>query len=179
VPEYKTFTVRNDEGLNAMVVAKARFLDDTPERVMRLDDGREFLVPAEDLETMEDGTFRLRVPLNQLRPVVSAVTPPQTPETRPYSSEQRSAVSGVGSPLTAPLFRDAYAVEHVPINRMVDEPPNPRQEDDVLILPVVEEVLVVEKRWIIREEVRVTKRREQLADTERQILRRDELPLSS
>jgi hypothetical protein len=50
----------------------------------------------------------------------------------------------------------------VQIDRIVAEPPVQRQEGDTLILPVVEEVLVVEKRLMLREEIRITRRREQV-----------------
>jgi stress response protein YsnF len=50
-------------------------------------------------------------------------------------------------------------VERVPIGRVVAEPPQPRVEGDVTIIPVVEEIVVVEKRLLLREEVHVTKRR--------------------
>ena len=60
----------------------------------------------------------------------------------------------------AEIYRQAVSVEHVPINREIDEVPTPWEDGDVLVIPVVEEVLVVEKRLILREEVRVRRRRE-------------------
>ena len=46
-------------------------------------------------------------------------------------------------------------VERVPINQFIEIEPRPREEDGVLIVPVVEEVLV--KRLFLREELRVTR----------------------
>ena len=60
----------------------------------------------------------------------------------------------------AEIYRQAVSVEHVPINREIDEAPTPWEDGDVLVIPVVEEILVVEKRLILREEVRVRRRRE-------------------
>lgn len=60
----------------------------------------------------------------------------------------------------AEIYRQAVSVEHVPINREIDEVPAPWEDGDVLVIPVVEEILVVEKRLILREEVRVRRRRE-------------------
>lgn len=60
----------------------------------------------------------------------------------------------------ADIYRHAVSVEHVPINREIDEVPAPWEDGDVLVIPVVEEVLVVEKRLILREELRVTRRKE-------------------
>jgi hypothetical protein len=48
-------------------------------------------------------------------------------------------------------------VERVEVGRMLDEgepPPQPRDEDGTLIVPVVEERAVVVKRLVLREEVR-------------------------
>jgi len=60
----------------------------------------------------------------------------------------------------ADIYRHQVTVEHVPINREIDEVPTPWEDGDVLVIPVVEEVLVVEKRLILREEIRVGRRRE-------------------
>lgn len=48
-------------------------------------------------------------------------------------------------------------VERIPANRPVAEAPQPRQEGDTLIVSVVEERLVVEKRLFVIEEVRITR----------------------
>ena len=46
-------------------------------------------------------------------------------------------------------------IERVPINRFVDEPPPIRQEGDFIIIPLLEEVLVTEKKLLLREEVHI------------------------
>lgn len=46
-------------------------------------------------------------------------------------------------------------VERVPIGRVVERPPETRQEGDTLVIPIIEEILVVERRLILKEEVRV------------------------
>ena len=60
----------------------------------------------------------------------------------------------------ADIYRHAVSVEHVPINREIDEIPLPWEDGDVLVIPVVEEILVVEKRLVLKEELRVRRRRE-------------------
>ncbi|MCC6313983.1 MAG: YsnF/AvaK domain-containing protein [Thermomicrobiales bacterium] len=56
-------------------------------------------------------------------------------------------------------WRDDVTVERVPVGRQIETIPAPRTEGDTLIVPIVEEMLVVERRLVLREEVRVTKRR--------------------
>lgn len=67
------------------------------------------------------------------------------------------------------LLRDAVDVKRVPIDRIVAlaDAPSARQEGDTLIVPVLEEILVVEKRLRIKEEVHITRsaRTEQYVDT--------------
>ena len=53
------------------------------------------------------------------------------------------------------LVHEYVEVEHVPIGRVVDAMPAVRVEGDVTIMPVVEEILVVERRLILKEEVRI------------------------
>jgi uncharacterized protein (TIGR02271 family) len=59
----------------------------------------------------------------------------------------------------AVLHREELSVERVPLGVPVDAPPPVREEGDVLIVPVVEEQLVVQTRLILKEELRVTRHR--------------------
>jgi uncharacterized protein (TIGR02271 family) len=53
------------------------------------------------------------------------------------------------------LQRDSVEVTRVTIDREIDEVPSVRTEGDVTIVPVVEEVLVVEKRLVLKEELHI------------------------
>jgi uncharacterized protein (TIGR02271 family) len=53
------------------------------------------------------------------------------------------------------LMHERVEVEHVSVGRRIDTPPPVREEGDVTIIPVVEEILVIEKRLILKEEVRI------------------------
>jgi stress response protein YsnF len=46
-------------------------------------------------------------------------------------------------------------LERVPVGREVGQAPAMREEDGVLIIPVVEEILVIEKRLVLKEEIRI------------------------
>ena len=54
--------------------------------------------------------------------------------------------------------RETVEVTRVPIDRVVETAPEIRTEGDVTILPVVEEVLVVEKRLVLKEELHIRRR---------------------
>ena len=57
-----------------------------------------------------------------------------------------------------PMLSEQVDIERVPIDRFVDAPLPVRQEGETTIIPVVEEVVVVEKCLKLVEEVRLTKR---------------------
>ena len=50
-------------------------------------------------------------------------------------------------------------IERIPINAPLgsDDIPEPRYEGDTLVIPVIEEVIVTEKRLVLTEEVRITR----------------------
>ncbi len=72
------------------------------------------------------------------------------------------------------LDHELVDVERVPIGRVVETIPEIREEDGVTIVPVVEEVVVVERRLVLKEEVRITRRRVQSRHVETASLRRQE-----
>ena len=59
----------------------------------------------------------------------------------------------------ATLESETVEVERVPINREIAEAPAVRTEGDLTIVPIVEELLVVEKRLVLKEEVHIRRRR--------------------
>ena len=60
-------------------------------------------------------------------------------------------------------------VERVPINRVVESAPAIRQEGEIIIVPVVEEIMVVEKRLLLKEEIHI--RRQEFVEHIRQPVR--------
>jgi uncharacterized protein (TIGR02271 family) len=68
-------------------------------------------------------------------------------------------VEEVPDELLVDAGRDEVTIERVPIDQTIESAPEPRQEGDTLVIPVVEEVIVTETRLVLREEVRITRRR--------------------
>ena len=73
-----------------------------------------------------------------------------------------------------PLAKDEVRVERVKIDRTVDAPVDVRYEGDTMIIPVLEEVLVVQKRLVLKEEIRVTRRRRETHAPQQVTLRSEE-----
>jgi uncharacterized protein (TIGR02271 family) len=73
-----------------------------------------------------------------------------------------------------PLLEEEIEVERVAINRIVDGPLPVRHEGDTMIIPLLEEVPVVEKRLVLKEELRITKRQHKTRKPQRVTLRSEE-----
>lgn len=67
----------------------------------------------------------------------------------------RLATDEVEELVRASLAGRRARIERVPMNVDLAEAPSVRQEGDVVVVPVVEEVLVVERRLRLREEIRL------------------------
>jgi uncharacterized protein (TIGR02271 family) len=76
------------------------------------------------------------------------------------------------------LTREQVEIERSPVGKFIDRAPEVRQEGDTLIVPVMEEVLVVERRLLLKEEVRVRRVREAERHQERVKVRRQEAVLT-
>jgi uncharacterized protein (TIGR02271 family) len=102
-------------------------------------------------EVVGDGALTLPVYEEQLRvgtrrvETGRGVRVSKTVGEQPYEFEQT-------------LMHERVEVRRIPVDEVVASgaAPASRYEGTTLIVPVVEEVLVVEKRWRIREEIRIT-----------------------
>ncbi len=56
-----------------------------------------------------------------------------------------------------PLLHEEVSIERVAVNQFVDTPPEIRHEGDTMIIPVIEEQLVLKKRLFLVEELHVRK----------------------
>lgn len=80
----------------------------------------------------------------------------------------RTRVVETAQTIDEPLVCETVNVERRPVDRWVEGPVPVRQEGDTTIVSVVEEVVVVEKRWKVVEEIHLT-RREAIRHEPRQV----------
>ncbi|NJO05130.1 MAG: YsnF/AvaK domain-containing protein [Chloroflexaceae bacterium] len=73
------------------------------------------------------------------------------------------------------VLQEEVEIERVPVNRLIDAPADIRNEGGTTIIPVMEEVLVVEKRIRLKEEVHITLRRTTSLETQRVTVRKEEV----
>lgn len=161
-------------GNPASVVSIQRDGDDVNAWV-RLDEGTQALVPVSLFAPQADGAYRLpftfhitseaRHPMQMSFPVMQeelqvakrVIDTGRGIRVNKTVSEREQLVD-------EPLQRDELTVEHVPVGRVVQEDslPQMRYEGDTLVVPVLEEVLVVQKQMLLKEEVRITRHRHQV-----------------
>ncbi len=77
----------------------------------------------------------------------------------------RVSVEEHESDVPVELSHDEVEIERVPVNKAVSQLPSVRLEGSTTIIPVVEEVVVVEKRLVVVEEIHV--RRKSTTETRR------------
>jgi uncharacterized protein (TIGR02271 family) len=73
-----------------------------------------------------------------------------------------------------PLVSERWEIERVPVDREIEAIPPRRQEGDTLVVPVVEEVVVVRRKLVLKEEVRLRLVRSTEQHRETVTLRRQE-----
>lgn len=145
--------------------------------VLRLDSGERVEVPRDLLERHDDGTCRLPLAFSSL--TAEAVRIPLAEEHLRVDKRVRETgrvrlskhVDVREEIVDEPLLREEVEVERVPVNRYVDEPVPTRTEGETTIIPVMEEVLVVEKRLRLKEELHVTRRQTEHREPQRVTLR--------
>jgi uncharacterized protein (TIGR02271 family) len=74
-----------------------------------------------------------------------------------------------------PMLHDEVDIEHIAINRVVEAPAPPREEGDVLVVPVYEEVVTVQRQGVLREEIRLRRREVQTRHREAVTLRQEQV----
>jgi uncharacterized protein (TIGR02271 family) len=141
---------------------------------IRLDNGQQLLVPTEMLVRQQDGSYYLSLsPLEVEQfgrrdadssktlvvPVIVEELEVQKRIVETGKVRITKIVHERETIVDEPFLRDEVEVERVLIDRVVDAPVPVRYEDDTMIVPIMEEVLVIEKRLVLKEELYIRKRR--------------------
>ena len=146
--------------------------------VVRLPNGTAVHLPPGLVTRLDDGSYRSDVSFASLGAQRQTLTEVEeridvhtvVKETGRVQARTVTEIEEVA--VDADGWRQTVEVERVPINRPVDAVQDVRVEGDVTVVPVYEEVLVVHKQLVLREEVRLTTRRDRVAGPERVTLRR-------
>ena len=77
--------------------------------------------------------------------------------------------------ISEPILHEEVSVERVPVNKFIETTPEIRYEGDLMIIPVVEQRAVIEKRLYLTEELHVRKQVIETYHTEEITLRKEEV----
>lgn len=193
--------VVDSEGLRGTAAAAALHAEEG-QVLIAFDQGRNVLAPLAMLHRRQDGVYSLPLSLRELaanvaqtdrntdksntdNSAVIAVIPVIAEEARVAKRQVEAGrvrvqktVETVEEQVDVPLLRDRVQVERIPVQRYLTRPAQVRQEGDTLVIPVMEEVIVVEKRLLLREEIHVTTLRQQLRHQETVPLQREEVTIT-
>ena len=184
--------VKDKDGVWGTVVSGSPHLFSSPAQVVvQAESGQQILVPTDTLIQQPDGSYYLPLRLAELQHSGSAPGGPQDEsivvpvlveelevQKRPVETGKVRITKVVHERETIvdePLWHDNVAVTRVPMQRVVDGPVPVREEHGTTIISVVEEVLVVEKRWMLREEIHIRKQRIETHQPQRITLRSEEV----
>jgi uncharacterized protein (TIGR02271 family) len=161
------------------------------EATLRLDSGERLVVPASILTARPDGSYYAALSLDQIRG--KDAEPPSTEQWSqviPVIHEElevgkRKVETGAGVRIEKiareeeqlvdiPLIEERVEVERVAVNQVVEGPIAVRHVGDTIIVPVVEEVLVVQKQLRLVEELHIRKTRTEKRQPQTVQLRKEE-----
>jgi uncharacterized protein (TIGR02271 family) len=181
--------VMRDDGQQGTVVQRLTTDEAAPQLVIAFADGSQLVVPEDVLIAQPDGTYHLRLNHTALVKKVTTASGVDEPLVIPVVAEEltvekRQVTRGTvrihtrvetrEEVVDEPLRREEIAVEHVPVNALVEgEAPLPHYENEVFVIPILEEVLVVQKRLLLKEEVRITRRSATMSKPLQVTLRRE------
>jgi uncharacterized protein (TIGR02271 family) len=163
---------------------------DAEQVVVQLESGQQIRVPTAALVPLQDGSYY--VPLSQAElessqrgnlpgndpmlvvPVIAEELAVQKRVIETGKVRIKKVVQEREAIVDEPLFGEEVEIERVPIQRVVEGPVPVRYEDDTVIVSVLEEVLVVEKRLLLKEELHIRKRRVETHQPQQVMLRHEE-----
>jgi uncharacterized protein (TIGR02271 family) len=184
----ESILVIDRDGLRGAFDATSRaFVEGRGQVLVQLENGRRVFVPVEELLPQADGSFRLPVSLSEFDatgaesaeerivvPVVAEQLQVQKRKVERGGVRVRKIVHEREEVVDEPLMREEVQVRRVPINRVVESPTPVRHVGNTMIIPLFEEVLVVEKRLMLKEELHITKAEIETYKPQRVVLRREE-----
>jgi len=75
-----------------------------------------------------------------------------------------------------PIMHEEHTIERIPVNEYLETPPPPvRYEGETMIIPILREEVVVQKRIVLVEELRITKKQVETHTPQQVTLRKEEV----
>jgi len=169
------------------------------EILVHFQNGQRVLIPADLFVLSNDGTYRLPVAVSELItnraatgiesnaasdtdsvvvPIVEERLSVQKQLRETGVVEIRKTVHEHTETVNPALASQEVEIERIPINRVVEQPIPIRYEGDTMIISLLEEVFVVEKRLVLREEVHVKQLHKEVFDPQEVLLREERVEIT-
>ncbi|MFO7664334.1 MAG: YsnF/AvaK domain-containing protein [Chloroflexota bacterium] len=161
--------------------------------LVKFDTGEEALIPFDQLKLLSDGDYYLASEANieqwktgsisahgdQVeRPLVVPVIEEEIKIGKRVHQEKVQISKQIHEEevqIDEPGFREEIEIERISKNEVLDAPVSPYTEGDIVVIPIVEERVVVAKRLVLVEEIRVKKVRREVRKPQSVKLRREEI----
>ena len=188
--KHKAYAFVQDQNDERGVIEISQFEDKRPEIEVLLAHSQHTLVPADKLILQNDGTYlfpdsfvieqpeedssdRLVIPVI----VEELKVDKRWVETGRIRVEKH--VNQEEAVINELLTHEQVEMKRVPINQIITEMPQVRHDEEKLIIPIVEEELVVEKRLRLEEEVVVRKDVQERTETVNDTVRRKDVEVEN
>lgn len=178
--------VRND-GQLATVTQRISRTGYPDQLVLSFDDGTGITIAEDALIHQNDGTYLIPLDQTMLTDTELASLDNRQQIIVPVIKEElqvgkQEVIKGVVRVTTRvdsheelvdePLLHEWVSVDRIPVNQFIEgDLPQVREENGVTVIPLIEEVLVIEKKVLLREEVHLTKRKATVRKPQRIVLR--------
>lgn len=147
--------------------------------------GVEYLVPEDELSSLDENTFSLPVTFRSLEAASGPVVIPVAEETIDLKKQTREksrvlvhkTVNEREVVIDEALKEGRVEVERIEINQEIYEPAQVRVEGATTIIPVMKEVLKVQRQLVLVEEVRLTTKEVEVRHQQDVILRSEEVEI--
>jgi uncharacterized protein (TIGR02271 family) len=162
--------------------------------LLKMDNGQRVWAPIELLQERNDGSYYLPLDMDTIlsqsetaegsdRETIRIV--PIVQEELVIDKQKRETgkvrvhkhVQTRQETVDEPGYIEELFFERVPVNKVIDAPQTSRYEGKTLVIPLIEEELVVQKRLVLREELRVTKKRKEVRNKQNVTLRKEEVTI--
>lgn len=165
--------------------------------LVRFEDGSQIFADARSFVEKEQGVFYFQGSFDQLIAENSATSSTALPDkseqlvipvlTEELNVKREKVLTGGvrvhktveerTETVNEALLEEQVHVERVAVNEFISEAPPVRYEGDTMIVPLLEEVMVVEKRLLLREEIHITKSSERVQKPQEVVLRSEQATL--
>ena len=175
------------EGVRGTAAAE-QFEDEDLDEIVVVFENRRVLVPVDELVLQKDETYLLPIRLAdyeseltategeaQVIELIAEQADVQKIRREVGTVRVRKTVDEEEELVEVPLISEEVEITRVAVDRPIDGPIPIREEGDTIILPLIEETLVVQKQLVLKEEVHIRRAQIETTETERVTLRKEDV----